>query len=955
MIRTASLLPLLLLAATVCADESIAPADPQLGRPVDFYKDVYPILEAKCLACHSAAVKESDLILESAASILKGGASGESVIAGKPDESLLYLVAARRDEPVMPPLPNKVQAKPLTPREVGILRQWIEQGAKAGERSASETAFNWQPVPEHYKAVYSLALSPDRRFIAAGRGNRIFMYDLPAQREVGRLTDPALLPLQKDGAPLYGPGVAQRDFVHTLAFSPNGRLLASGGYREIKLWERQSPTASLQWKLDAPARTTALNASGTMAAIVTEQNAVQLWNLANGQQGPSIAAGEGKILAVAFTPDGATLLTGAEDGMLRTWKVADGQPVGQLKTDKGITALTVRPGDPLVAVAGHADNVIRTWNWPTPTPAEAPADGQQPEAPKPLREIGGLGQPAFELSTLAAGNEILSLSRDGTARIWNLDNGSQVFSQNLGAPLTGGGIAADGQLIAAGAENNIARTWLRNNQQQAEVKGQPALDEQVKFLTDEQTVAQSQFKLAETSVTDTEKDLTQREESVKKAKEQKEKADKELVEAEGKIKDPEAKAKEATDKLAEKPEDAGLKKAKEDADKALKTVIEARDKAKDAVASAERGIKLSEESVANVKQLLEQRKAAKQAAEVRQKDVEQKLAAAKEAAGKGVQPIRAAALSADGKTLATASDSNEIQLWSAVGGLPLETLSGLSAPVKALRFTESGQLLSVSADQTVTLWDIAPRFTLVATLGGKPEDPLDVSASPIVDRVLALAFSPDGTQLISGGGDPSRSGELLLWDVEKRSVIREFSGAHSDTVFDVEFSRDGNQIVSGAADKFVKVFQVATGELVRSFEGHTNHVLGVAFQADGSSLASAAADNEIKIWNTETGEQRRTIKNYNKQVTSIDYLGVTDKLISGGGDKNVRYHQASNGSNYRNFGGAEDFVYQALSTGDEEIVVAAGEDGTVRVWNGKNSQTIVNFPPPATPEVAAKE
>lgn len=956
---------LFLLVSSLPADEVITPVDPALGRPVDFYQDVYPILETKCLACHNAAVKESDLILESAAAILKGGSSGAGAVAGKPDESLVYLSAARSGDSPMPPLPNKVQAKPLTPRELGILRQWIEQGAQAGERTAHAGDFAWQPVPEHYKAVYSLALSGDRRFIAAGRGNRIFLYDLPGQREIGKLSDPALLPLQKDGAPLYGPGVAHRDFVHTLAFSPDGHWLASGGYRVVKLWERQLPSVSVQWKLDGAPRTTALNAAGTWAATVAENNKVQLWNLTNGQPGPDVAAGDVKINAVAFSADGETLLTGAEDGTVKTFAVADGKQVGELKTPQGITALAVRPAEAPLVVAAHADHVIRIWNWPTPPPAEAPADGAQPEPPKPVREIGGHGQPVTSLQLLAAGNEVLSVCRDGTVRIWNLDNGQQAFAQNLGAPVSGGGISTDGQLVAGGAENNIARVWLRNNQQKAEVKGNPQLDNRVKFLTDEYAVAQSQFKLSETTVTETEKDLMQREESVKKAIEQKEKSDKELADAETKLVEPEkkfteaeAKAKEADANLAEKPDDAELKKAKEEADKALKAAQDerdkakdVRDKAKDAVASAERGIKLSEESVANTKQSLEARQAAKQAADVRQKDVEGQLNGAKEAAAQGIKPIRATTLSADGKVLATAGDDNLIELWDAATGLPLDSVAS-AAVVTSLKFMENGSLFSAAADGTCTLWDITPRFKLAATLGGKAEDSLDVTQSPIVDRVLSLAFSPDGTRLVSGGGDPSRTGELLVWDVAGKSVIREIKDAHSDTVFDIEFSRDGKQIVTGAADKFVKVFNVETGEFVRAYEGHTNHVLGVAFQADGSSLASAGADNAIKIWNTETGEQRRTISNYGKQVTSIDFLGVTDKLISGGGDKTVRYHQAGNGSNYRNFGGCEDFVYQALSTGDEQLVVASGEDGVIRVWNGTNAQTIVNFPPPAPPEVA---
>ncbi|MEZ5943570.1 MAG: c-type cytochrome domain-containing protein [Planctomycetaceae bacterium] len=929
------------------AEEAIQPADPALGREVDFYRDVYPILEAKCLACHNAAVKEGDLILESVEALLKGGASGEGAIPGKPDESYVYLVASRRDEPAMPPLPNKVQAKPLTSREVGILKLWIEQGAKAGERPEVAGSLNWQPVPESFKAVYSLALSGDRRFVAAGRGNRIFVYDLAAGSEVGRLTDPALLPIQRDGKPLYGPGVAQRDFVHSLAFSPDGKLLASGGYRTIRLWERQMPQAVIQWKLEGPAKSVAVNKDGTWAGTVLESGKVQLWNLVNGQPGLALEVGEAVIDALAFAPDGETVLTGANDGTIRTWKIADGQAVAILKTPQPVASLAVRPADPPVVIAGHGDNVIRLWAWPTLAAIEAEA-----EPPKPIREIGGLGKPAISLKVLDAGNEVLSASQDGTVRIWNLDNGSQAFSQNLGAPVTGAAVSSDGQWIAGGAENNLARTWTRNNQQKAQVTGNPELVRNVQFLTDEFAVAQAQFKSSETAVTETEKDITQREESVKKANEQKEAADKALVEAEKKLTEEQAKAKDAETKLAEKPEDAGLKKAKEDADKAVTTASDARDKAKDAVASAERGIRLSEESVTSTKQKLEQQQAAKQAAEVRQKDIEQQLNAAKETSGKSPVPVRAVALTANSQILATAGDDKAIQLWDAETGLALDRFNQEGDVVTRLEFFENGSLFSVAKDGTCAVWDVQPSYQLVATLGPAADNPLDVSASPIVDRVLALAFSPDGAKLVSGGGDPSRSGEVLLWDLASRNVVREFKEAHSDTVFDIEFSRDGKYIVTGAADKFVKVFNVESGEFVRAYEGHTNHVLGVAFQADGSSLASAGADNAIKIWNTETGEQRRTINNYGKQVTSIDFIGVTDKMISSGGDKTVRYHQASNGSNYRNFGGCEDFVYQALSTGDEQIVVAAGEDGVVRVWNGTNAQNIVTFAAPAPPEVA---
>ena len=162
-------------------------------------------------------------------------------------------------------------------------------------------------------------------------------------------------------------------------------------------------------------------------------------------------------------------------------------------------------------------------------------------------------------------------------------------------------------------------------------------------------------------------------------------------------------------------------------------------------------------------------------------------------------------------------------------------------------------------------------------------------------------------------------------------------------------ARDGKQFVSGAADKFVKQFDVESGKLVRSFEGHTHHVLGVTWKADSSRIASAGADNAIKVWNVETGEQHRTIQNYTKQVTSIHYIGASDNMISGSGDKTVKMHRSNDGGNYRNFAGPTDFVYSVAVTRDEAIAAAGGEDGVLRIWNGTNSQELYKFEAPKPP------
>lgn len=927
--------------APLHAAEAIKPEDPKLGRPVDFYQDVFPILQSKCLACHSAVVKESDLILESAATILKGGASGESVIPGKPEESYLYRVAARIDDPVMPPLPNKVQAKALTPRELGIFQKWIEEGAKGGDRQV-DTTITWQPVPESYKAVYSLALGTEQRFIYTGRGNRIFVYDLVSGQEISKFTDPALLALRQGEQPLYGPGVAQRDFVHSLAVSPDGKTIASGGFRAVKLWEKAAPSQLASLTLPANVESSTVDQTGSWAAFLLEDNRIQLWNLANGQPGLLIPADDQVLTSICFGPEGKTIVAGTEAGVIRVSQLSDGATTLGLKTPAAIQAIAgLTEGAQLVTA--HGDNVVRVWNW---------ADVQKPaeegkDAPKPVVELKGHTQPISAMQINAERKELVTGSRDATVRVWNLADGKQLFSQNVGGVVTAVVMTVDGQLIAGAGENKVSQIWSRDGKKVAEIQGHQSLTSDLLHKTDDQTVAKAQLALADQALKEAEKDQTQREESLTKANEQKEKVAKELVEAEKKATEAKTKVDEAATKLAEKPEDAALKKSKDDADKAFNTTEEARKKAMDAVTSANRSIELSQQSIETAKKNVAQRAAAKAASEAKQKSADELLAKAKEAATAAQQAVTSLHLGAGGKTLITSGANQPVQRWNLSTGQGVGIVNLPVEHPKLTQLTTTGSLIALDSANQATAWDIADNWSLVATLGVDPANPLDVSKSPFEDRVTALAFSPDGTLLATGGGEPSRNGELMLWDVKAKKLARKIEEAHSDTISDIEFSRDGLLLATGAADKFVKVFHVADGSLLRAYEGHTDHVLGVSFKADQSLLVSAGADKAIKVWNVETGEQARTISNYSKQVTAVDFVGVTDNIISCGGDKTVKYHKAANGQNYRSFTGNSDFVYSVISTGDEGLVIAAGEDGAVRVWNGKDGKLLHSFEAPA--------
>ena len=255
-----------LLATSADAKGPLPVADIKRAKPVDFQSEILPFLRSNCLACHNRTKAKADLILETPQDIMEA----DAVVPGKPDESILFLLSAHMDDPPMPPPENKASAKNLSPQQLGLLKLWIVQGAK-GKVTAARTV-EWAPLPEGLNAIYSVAVTPDGQYAAAGRANQIFIYHVPSKKLVTRLTDPALL---KDN--LYKNGVSHRDMVHALTFNQTGDLLASGGYREVKLWRRQPMKAQRTLALNSDAASIAVAGNG-QALAVAEGNNIRLIN-----------------------------------------------------------------------------------------------------------------------------------------------------------------------------------------------------------------------------------------------------------------------------------------------------------------------------------------------------------------------------------------------------------------------------------------------------------------------------------------------------------------------------------------------------------------------------------------------------------------------------------------------------------------------------------------------------
>jgi WD40 repeat protein len=992
------LLACLLAAPSRAADPAPGPAIPisaiARATPVDFETDILPIFRDNCLACHNRTRAKADLILETPADMLKGSENGPVVVPGAAAKSSLLQVAAHQVKPLMPPRDNKVSAADLTSQQLGLLRLWIDQGAKGEVRRATR-AIEWQAPASTAQPVYAVALSPDGRFAAAGRGNHIDLYDLPAQRLVATLRDPRLS--TADG-PYGSAGAAHRDMVESLAFSPDGALLASGSFGEVKLWRRPAAAAARITLASAPNALVAAAPDGRSLVLAAEGAPLRRLDAISGKEIRLIAASTSAARAIAFSPDSRLVAVVAADRGLRISSIADGALLAQTVLSSADTTAIAWAAAGKQLATGSADGIIRVYSIP------------EPAAPWPApRELKGRSAPITALAAFADGAQLLSGSADGSIRQWNLSDGQTTRQLAGGSPIAQIAIRPDARYFASAGPSGPPRLWDAAKGTSIELRGDARASRAVAQRERAQQIATADVAYFKSAVQRAEAAQKPAADRVKAATDAKAGADKIAADKEA----ARAKSIEALESvkqgLAAAQSDLRAKAAAVEA--AERAVKEAQDALADAKADLERSpddIKTVQEQIAGQAKAAEDAKAAaakvdadikgwQAAADVATKAVEKAdgelkaalmaranteteahladlassrgaeelksaqtsltattealqkadaaLAAARQSAASAAdKPARAIAFSPDSLTLALATADGDVTLWTADGVALIDTFSVGSA-LTSVAFLSPDTLL-ISCPTQTSVWSLTGPWTLERTLGSG-----DLS-SPLVDRVGALALSPDGRLLATGSGEPSRTGQIKLWDVSTGRIIRDFGDAHSDSVLALEFSPDGLRLASGSADRFAKIWDVSTGKLTRSLEGHTDHVLGVSWRADGRVLATCSADNQVKFWDATTGDRKAGAPAAGKAVSAVHFLGVGDQVLAASSDGQLRILNDAGAAVRSITGIPADFFHAAAATPDGHTFAAGGQSGQLTVWREPTttppSGQAIAFPAPTT-------
>jgi WD40 repeat protein len=609
----------------------------------------------------------------------------------------------------------------------------------------------------HREWVYSVAYSPDGRLIASAGGTP---YDAQTPGDV-MLWDATTGRLVRS---LSGLELA----ASSLAFSPDGQRLAvaegDSKYKvrpgAVKIWDVH--TGKLLVSLRGHTGLVwgvAFSSDGKRLASASADRTVKVWDVEAARETATLREHTHFVLNVACSAEGTQLASVDNDGRVRLWDTKTWQV---LHTFPGSDCVAFSPTAPRVA-AGGENNTVKVWDAST---------GQE------LQTLRGHSGWVLSVAFSPDGTQLASASTDSTVRLWDIKSGVELLTlRGHTWGVRSVAFSPDGQRLVSGSQDQTIKVWdLTCNPQVLTFGKDSGYSAAIAFDTDSRQLT--------------------------------------TVNHRGRVAlwDP------ATGSLRGEQETALINRYLWPC---ANTVLAADGRYLAAVSrDDDRVVKVLD--VPSGRECL--------------------------ALHGHTLPVFSVAFSPDGTRLASAAAKHyrsggpsEVKLWDAATGRELLTFQAHSQPVISLAFSRDGRLASSSHDGTVKVWDVTTGRELLSLAGHQ-------------GAVASVAFSRDGRRLASAGYEDRT---VRLWDAATGRQLNLLPGRLQIT--HVAYSPDGSRLAAASVD-VVKLWDASTGLEALTLRGHTDQRpddiafnARVAFSPDGRRLASTNWNQTINVWDAGDG------------------------------------------------------------------------------------------------------